>query len=462
MVYTNHVDDDALRDLTIRKRLFAEDGVTEIHHDDPIFGADSAIFNFRLYFKTENDTSFVGAYLYPYHVKDNHGNYWIGPFVSDEDGLITEALLGENVDYVLNEVRATQGYYGIEAPLTLRLTQSNGAYTLTVTPDANAGADISNFYVLNQNGANGMPELTIKNRTYTLRFEKQDGETFESLAGVTFSLHREVTVNGLTGIDFTPLPGYSALVTDANGVIPGLDETLPHGIYYLKETAALPGYEMMTGFLRFSIGEKGNVEILSEGRENWLTKYVNQEGDTVVYTLAVPNVKKRVEITLQKVGYDNTQSPPTDYPVSGAVFNIYESDGTTLLTLDGVVQQNLTDSGDGVFFSGALPVGTYYVEEVSPPAGYTALPGRMLLTITASGATLQGTWTSGDPNHSVGTTTGSVAAGYVMTVRNSAGYELPATGGSGVLPVYAAGAVLCSLGVLVLRRRRKRKYSENP
>ncbi|MBQ6234776.1 MAG: CHAP domain-containing protein [Clostridia bacterium] len=759
VVYTNHVDDDALRDLTIRKRLFAEDGVTEIHHDDPIFGADSAIFNFRLYFKPENDSSFVGASLYPYHVKDNHGNYcywdvanqcfaslnetdfnnlsaadklratfntsmngsiskipvdydveireilagtefrvqerdyeipdgyslrnytlkfgesdpgtdtnvpaqgtlpsdntedpivevnnikgwglrvnkvwndedymedrdpiyvavfvgnsqtpfvieteeddgqggtvitqtstirrldygehsmywyipslasgttfnqyhvceveltnptvdsngivtaydtltvvddgdtttlqgvqegfnttasftytvdyeqgaqetgsnvrvdtitnsrpgvklykvdWddepladaeftltlgnttIGPFVSDEDGLITEALLGENVDYVLNEVRATQGYYGIEAPLTLRLTQSNGAYTLTVTPDQNAPADIGYFYTVEQNGANGMPELKVKNRTYTLRFDKQDGDTGDPLPGVTFSLHREVTVNGVTGIDFTPLPGYSSLVTDANGVILGLDQTLPHGIYYLKETAALPGYETMTGYLRFSIGEKGNVEILSEGRENWLTKSVNQAGDTVVYTLAVPNVKKRVDITLQKVGYDNTQSPPTEYPVSGAVFNIYESDGTTLLTLDGVVQQNLTDSGDGVFFSGALLVGTYYVEEVSPPAAYTALPGRMLLTITASGAALQGTWTSGDPNHSVGMTTGSVAAGYVMTVRNSAGYELPATGGSGVLPVYAAGATLCMLGALVLRRRRKRKYSENP
>ncbi len=759
VVYTNHVDEDALRNLTIRKRLFAEDGVTEIHHDDPIFGADSAIFNFRLYFKTENDTSFTGASLYPYHVKDNHGNYcfwdvanqcftslnetdyrnlsaadkqratfytsmngsiskipvdydveireilagtefrvqerdyeipdgyslrdytlkfgesdpgttsasmpqdfipsdglvedpivevnnikgwglrvnkvwndaeymddrdpiyvavflgnsqtpfvietteddgngnqitvqtstvrrleygvntmywyipslthgttfdqyhireveltnpvvnsngivtsystltvvddgdettlqgiqagfnsaasftytvdyeqgetetgsnvrvdtivnsrpgvklykvdWdglpmanaeftltlgnttIGPFVSDENGLITEALLGENVDYILDEVRAPLGYYGIEYPLTLRLTKNNGVYTLTVTPDQDAPADISNFYVLNQNGANDMPELTIKNRNFTLRFEKQDGDTHEPLQGVVFSLHREATVNGYTGIDFNPLPGCDNLVTDANGVIPGLNENLSHGVYYLVEKTPLPGYETMGVYLRFSVGEKGNVTVLSEGRENWLTKYVNQAGDTVVYTLAVPNVKKRVEITLQKVGCDNTQTPPTEYPVSGAVFNIYESDGTTLLTLDGVTLQNLTDSGDGIFFHGNIPVGTYYVEEVTPPTAYTALPGMMLLTVTDSGATLQGTWTSADPNHSVGTTTGSVAAGYVMTVRNSAGYELPATGGSGLLPVYATGAYLTALGAVLLRRRRKRKTIGN-
>ena len=383
------------------------------------------------------------------------GNTTIGPFVSDENGLITEAMLGENVDYILNEIRAPLGYYGIEYPLTLRLTESNDVYTLTVTPDANAPADIANFYVLNQNGANDMPELTIKNRNFTLRFEKQDGDTHEPLEGVVFSLHREVTVNGYTGIDFNPLPGCDNLVTDANGVIPGLNENLSHGIYYLLEKTPLPGYETMGVYLRFSIGEKGNVTVLSEGRENWLTKYVNQAGDTVIYTLAVPNVRLKTPITLKKVGYDNTQSPAREYPITGAVFNIYESDGTTLLNLDGVDQENLTDNGNGIFFEGELSPGTYYIEEVTPPPGYYPLPGRMILTINASGATLQGTWTTSDPNHSVGTTTGNSTDGYVMTVRNTTGAELPATGGVGTWIGYIVGAYLLACGFVLLRRRRK-------
>lgn len=275
-----------------------------------------------------------------------------------------------------------------------------------------------------------------------------------------FSLHREATVNGYTGIDFNSLPGCDNLVTDANGVIPGLNENLSHGVYYLVEKTPLPGYETMGGYLRFSVGEKGNVTVLSEGRENWLTKYVNQAGDTVVYTLAVPNVRQKTHITLRKVGLDNTQTPAVEYAVSGAVFNIYESDGTTLLNLNGIDQENLTDSGDGVFFDGDLAPGTYYIDEVTPPAGYYALSGRMVLTITSSGATLHGTWTSSDPNHSVGTTTGSVAAGYVMTVRNSTGYELPATGGEGVWIVYALGAYLTMLAVILLRRRRKESLTD--
>lgn len=763
VVYTNHVDEHALRNLTIRKRLFAEDGVTEIHHDDPIFGVDSAIFGFRLYFRTENaeitatDDGFQSANLYAYHVKDNHGNYcywnattrsfdslgesvyanlsaadkvratfhtsmngsiskipvdydveireiiagtefrvverdseipdgysrrdytlkygdsdpgvtmqtapegvmpsgedaldphvdvnnlrgwglrvnkiwndadymdsrepiyvaiflndsqtpyeietttddgaggtvvtrtstvrrlddgvttmywylpklapgtslnqyhvrevvltnpvpaangtysydaleriddnetmtvsgvqkgfttsasftytatntqgtlpqgsnvrvdtitnsrpgvtlrkldWegnplagaqftlqlgdsvMGPFTSDADGLVGQMFLGEGVDYTLSETRAPQGHYGIEAPLTLRLESSGSAYTLAVTPAANAPADIADYYVLNQNGADGMPELSVKNRTYTLRFDKLDGENYDPLPGVTFALHREVTVNGITEVDFTPIAGYETLVTDANGVIPRLDQTLPSGIYYLEETATIAGYIRMNGFLRFSIGPKGAVEILTEGREDWLTKRI--EGDTVIYTLAVPNVRELTQITLQKVGFDNRRPSLGDFPLSGAVFNVYESDGTTLLQLDGVTQQNLTDRGDGVFFTGGLAPGTYYIEEVSAPPGYAKLPGMLQLTVSADSAALQSTWVNGNPTHSVGTVTGDSNSGFTMTIRNSTGYELPSTGGNGLAPLYLLGGLLtlAAAALLFLRRRMRRAARE--
>lgn len=383
------------------------------------------------------------------------GDAVMGPFTSDASGLVGTVYLGENADYTLNETRAPQGYYGIESPLTLRLSVSGSTGTLTVTPAANAPADIGDYYVLNQSGAGGMPELSVKNRNYTLRFDKQDGESFEPLSGVTFTLHREVTVNGITDIDFTPLSGYEAMVTDASGVIPGLDETLPSGTYYLEETVAPAGYIRMTGYLRFTVGPKGAVEILSEGRENWLTKRV--EGDTVIYTLAVPNVRARTQITLQKVGYDNRNPSLGDYPVTGAVFSIYESDGTTPLTLNGVAQQNLTDSGDGIFFSGGLAPGTYYVEEVLAPSGYAKLPGRLRLTVSSSGATLYGTWVSGDPAHSVGTVTGDNRTGFTMTVRNSAGYALPSTGAIGRTPLYVLGAILTLLSATALLPTRKRR-----
>ena len=74
--YVNEIDPDALRVLNIQKKLYEEDGTTEIENSD-------ARFNFRLYLSgeydaaiptDENKSKYV-AYMYNYHVKDRDGNY---------------------------------------------------------------------------------------------------------------------------------------------------------------------------------------------------------------------------------------------------------------------------------------------------------------------------------------------------------------------------------------------------
>lgn len=93
---------------------------------------------------------------------------------------------------------------------------------------------------------------------------------------------------------------------------------------------------------------------------------------------------------------------------------------------------------------------------INSPAGYKRLPGPMRLEVGSGGVTLAGTWTSGDPNHSVGTTT-ATAAGYTCTIRNTAGYELPMTGGDGPMAFYVLGVLLILTAggaLLILRRRR--------
>ena len=69
--YVNEVNPDALRTLTIKKRLFDEYGLVDIS------AQDTSSFNFRLYLGTEFDESLELADMYSYHVKDNHGNYCI-------------------------------------------------------------------------------------------------------------------------------------------------------------------------------------------------------------------------------------------------------------------------------------------------------------------------------------------------------------------------------------------------
>ena len=69
VVYTNTVNPDALRTMKIQKKVFREDGKTEIPVDE-----DDATFNFRLYMSTEYE-DLHEARLHTYHVRDAAGNY---------------------------------------------------------------------------------------------------------------------------------------------------------------------------------------------------------------------------------------------------------------------------------------------------------------------------------------------------------------------------------------------------
>ena len=68
--YDNHVNPEALRTLTITKKLFAEDGKTLLSRKD-----DPTPFNFRLFLGGESDEEPSPAYMQEYYVKDENQNY---------------------------------------------------------------------------------------------------------------------------------------------------------------------------------------------------------------------------------------------------------------------------------------------------------------------------------------------------------------------------------------------------
>ncbi|MBQ4177184.1 MAG: hypothetical protein II640_06940, partial [Lachnospiraceae bacterium] len=70
VTYVNTVKQEALRKLTITKKLFDETGVNEISAQD-----DPAVFSFRLYLGTEFDDEPELANMHSYYVKDPDGFY---------------------------------------------------------------------------------------------------------------------------------------------------------------------------------------------------------------------------------------------------------------------------------------------------------------------------------------------------------------------------------------------------
>ena len=106
-------------------------------------------------------------------------------------------------------------------------------------------------------------------------------------------------------------------------------------------------------------------------------------------------------------------------------------------------------SDKGKVSLGPLTPGTYYLFETEAPAGYVITDMPVRITVAENQVSLiQGARAQSD----------AIANEKAeLMVMNSAGYELPNTGGSGTMPFYIFGVTLAGFAVacLVMRSRRK-------
>ena len=252
-------------------------------------------------------------------------------YISDADGYVTTAFLNKETEYILTETKAKPGYHGLEEPVTFRTNRvgwidagtitgmDNTQYTLTVDEDGNQ-------------------VLTIKNKIYTFAVRKQDSVTEGYLAGAHFSLHRERTVGGVTIVDFTPMPGYEDLISNAEGIIPGLNQTLPAGIYELREKQAPPGYAKLPSGIKFELSELGAIVLLQSPEGTHLEREDIDEGGEkrVIYTLKIANSADTkwpwLKITKQVEGgmYDSSQ----EYTFTIAITDIPDNQEHTCTKID--------------------------------------------------------------------------------------------------------------------------------
>ena len=221
-----------------------------------------------------------------FNLTDDKGNT-IGEdkYVSDEDGQITIAYVSVGTEYSLTERKSpktlTVAYHGLQKPLKFRM-KSDG--TVKVTEGAESCE-------VRQGSGDEMPVIVIHNRPVILKTTawmiRGDGIE-ETLPGAHFALYREVSVDGVTSIDYMPIPGYEDLVSDERGLVAAVDESLNAGTYYLKEKSVPDGYgTALEEPIRFVITETGAVLLTTAG-EAQLREDVADDG-TLVYTLKVLN-----------------------------------------------------------------------------------------------------------------------------------------------------------------------------
>lgn len=272
--------------------------------------------------------------------------------------------------------------------------------------------------------------------------------------------------------------------------------------------------------------EDNQVSIEYSHNPNQQTDYDVKKDTTQHYTFSLDaagagtgqSVSGKKTSELVKVGVDAKGDPITETtetsaitstetwesPLAGAVFGLFtDSDATEPLKDKDGKDVKATTGADGRMNFSGLDAGTYYLKEISAPAGFVTDPDPHTVVITATTKSVKVTewwngssWVKEKPASGTAkevtydtdilesytvTVDGKTAAEYKFKnaetansteinwekaelvehpfpIENRKGTELPSTGGMGTVIFYAIGAILViGCGIILVSRRRMQK-----
>ena len=307
--------------------------------------------------------------------------------------------------------------------LMAEYTDENGTkHSITKDSAGNAFVNGSDIEI------QGDTEITVTNtrKAKKIRILKvDDSNSPVPLEGVKFTLNNQELTSGEAG--------YTETVT----------LNASDSAYTLSETGPLKDYD----------GLKADVDVLVSSAgvtvsgDNAVT--VTGPDNNGVYTLVVTNTKKTVPIKVVKIDQSGN-------PLAGATFtgDLINSSVTTTVSGTG-------DEAEAIIINdAAVPLGTYTISETGTPAGYLPLEGDVVITIASND-----TGTDINVSASIGET--EIGANHIqrddvtglrtIEIMNSAGVELPSTGGPGTNLIYITGIILTALAGAGLVMRKKRR-----
>lgn len=266
------------------------------------------------------------------------GSTKLGTFTTDTNGKITVLYDFEyDTDYTLTQTGIPKGYIGLPNTVTFSFNDDN---TVNISGNENKW---QTGYKSSVTGDRLVAYVDVFNEPYTLQAIKIDRDSLDPLAGAHFTLYKGVS--GIGGIvkDSRPMRGYEDIVTGANGVITGIDNTLPAGRYYLTETATPDNYRGMESDIVFTVSEGGTVAIVGSEHSELLTA----TGTTKLnYVLNVPNIyNSTAHLTVNKTVRGNLGNRAREFEFMLTVGGAEATDEFEW-SLNGVEQTDKIHTGD--------------------------------------------------------------------------------------------------------------------
>lgn len=274
-------------------------------------------------------------------------------YFTDENGYL---ILPQNLacgNYRIEEVTAPDGYTHSTNTVEIKVDSDTAYQEDPISGDLIIEVDFENH------PAKG--RLTIRKKGEVVKgFDKDFTYEEASLAGAVFEVYaaediytadHQTDENGNRYLEYAKDTLVATVTTDETGST--IIENLPLGTYRVEEKKAPEGYTWN-----------------AKGEEVTFT-YAGQDTPVVDEEVTFKNERQKVSITVEK------QDAETGSVVAGAVFGLYnkneiKSGDKVIVKADTLLQEITSDEKGQAHFNLDLPLGTYYVKEISAPDGFVS------------------------------------------------------------------------------------------
>ena len=277
--------------------------------------------------------------------------------VLDKDGIVVDTWTSSKEDphiiknlhvgekYILREEFAPYGYLQA-SEIEFTVEDTGEVQHVKMEDDVPTGT-----IIVNKEGELLQSANPVQDGVLQFIFDYIKGD----LEGVTFDLYAAediVSPDGLNTIICAKDEKITEIVTDSMGI--AKIENLPLGQYYLIETKTIKDFVLDPTPIYVDLS------------------YIDQHTAVVYGSPTINNERQEVDIKVVKLDSE------TDKPLKGAVFGLYAAEDIknandeVIVEKDQLARQAVSNKKGVLYFNYKLPLGQYYIKEVTPPTGYVS------------------------------------------------------------------------------------------